>query len=308
MAELPYGSWPSPISASDVARGTLDLMFCATVAAPDGVEVWWLEGRPDSEGRYALMACRPDGSPHEVLGPEWNVRSRIMEYGARAWQRVMVDGQAGTVFSFWDDQRLYLLRDGAATPTPLTSAPTDDVTHMYGDPAPGPDASVLVVRETQREGEVSRSLVMVPLDGSAADDDGRAVVVNDEHHFYGNPRLSPDGHRVSYIAWDHPQMPWDGTVAAVVDVTGDLPASEHVIAGSTTESVLQPEWADAESLYLVSDRSGWWNVYLVSVADGRARHLLDIDEEFAGPLWELGCTSYAVLDDSRLAVAHGRGH
>lgn len=305
---LPYGAWPSPISAADVARGSIDLEFPAAVKAPDGVEVWWLEGRPESEGRSALMRRTPSGEVAEVLSPEWNVRSRIIEYGARCWGRVETPEGGGTVFSFWEDQRLYLLRDGQETPSPLTPAPTDAVTHMYGEPVPGPGATVIAVRETHTRDVVSRCLVQVPLDGSAAQDDDAVVVLNDQHHFYAHPRLSPDGAHVSYIAWEHPQMPWDGTVAAVIELSGTLPAAERVLAGSSTESVLQPEWADDGHLYLVSDRSGWWNLYRCSLSDGSLEPLAARDEEFAGPMWQLGYTSYAVLSDGRLAVTHGKGH
>ena len=303
----PYGEWPSPITAGDVARGALSLTFSAAVGTPQGVEAWWLEGRPESGGRYALMRRSPSGQVHEHLGPDWNVRSRIIEYGARPWARLDSASGPVTVFCSWDDQRLYALRDEADQPEPLTAAPTDHVTHMYGEPVAGPGESVIVVRETHTDGVVSRSLVQIPLDGSGSDDD-RVVVLTDQHHFYANPRLSPDATRVAYIAWDHPQMPWDGTVAAVIDITGSAPAAERVLAGSTTESVLQPEWADSSHLYLVSDRTGWWNLYRCSVADGSMEPLVTRDEEFAGPLWELGYTSYAPLSDGRLAVTHGRGH
>jgi acetyl esterase/lipase len=307
LTTLPYGAWPSPISAADVARGSVDLQFPAAVSTPAGIEVWWLEGRPDRGGRSALMRRSVDGEISVVVEDEWNVRSRIIEYGARAWGRVDTTGGA-TVFCCWDDQRLYLLRDGEQTPAPLTVAPTESVVHMYGEPRTGPGATVVAVRETHVDGVVSRSLVLIPLDGSAATDDDAVIVLNDEHHFYGHPRLSPDGGRVAYIAWDHPQMPWDGTVLSVIDVTGDLPAAERVMTGSTTESVLQPEWVDDDSLYVVSDRSGWWNLYRCALADGSMTALTPRDEEFAAPLWELGYTTYGVLADGRLAVTHGRGH
>jgi dipeptidyl aminopeptidase/acylaminoacyl peptidase len=304
---LPHGSWPSPISAADVASGTLSLEFPALVPAPDDPashEVWWLEGRPQDAGRFALVRRTSDGSVTDVLGPEWSIRSRIIEYGAHPWTRV----PDGTVFCFWDDQRLYLLDDGATDPRPLTVAPTSSTTHMYGEPRPGPAGTVLAVRETHSGDAVSRDLVLVPLDGAAADDDSRVTVVNDEHHFYAHPRLSPDGSKVSYIAWDHPQMPWDGTVAAVVELGTQLPASELVLLGGDTESVMQPEWADDGHLYLVSDRSGWWNLYRLRVADAALEPLAPLEEEFASPLWLLGLTTYGLLDDGRLAVTHGRGH
>lgn len=303
---LPYGSWPSPISAADVATGTLSLEFpgIVTVLDQSAPEIWWLEGRPQEGGRFALVRRTPDGVVADVLGPEWSVRSRIIEYGAHPWTRV----HGGTAFCFWDDQRLYLLPDGAAEPHPLTSAPRENITHMYGEPRPGPDGTLLAVRETRAGDVVSRSLVMIPLDGSASTDDAAITVVNDEHHFYAHPRLSPDGSRVSYIAWDHPQLPWDGTVAAIVDLAHPLPASERVLVGSTSESVMQPEWADDDHLYLSSDRSGWWNLYRLGLNDGLIEPLAPRAEEFSSPLWLLGLTTYGVLADGRLAVTHGRGH
>ncbi len=303
---LPYGSWPSPISAADVASGTLSLAFPGIVPTSDAAaaEIWWLEGRPQDGGRFALVRRASDGTVSDVLGPEWSIRSRIIEYGAHPWTPV----PGGTVFCFWDDQRLYLLPDGATDPQPLTTAPTDDSTHMYGEPRLGPDGTVLAVRETRSGETVRRTLVLVPLDGSAADTDSSVTVVNDQHHFYAHPRLSPDGSKVSYIAWDHPQMPWDGTVAAVVDLEPELPASERVLLGSTSESVMQPEWADDDHLYLVSDRSGWWNLYRLGLTDGTLDPLTPRHEEFSSPLWQLGLTTYGVLADGRLAVTHGRGH
>ncbi len=303
---LPYGSWPSPISAADVASGTLSLAFPGIVptSGAAAAEIWWLEGRPQDGGRFALVRSASDGTVSDVLGPEWSIRSRIIEYGAHPWTRV----PGGTVFCFWDDQRLYLLPDGATDPQPLTTAPADDITHMHGEPRLGPDGTVVAVRETRSGETVSRTLVLVPLDGSAADTDSSVTVVNDQHHFYAHPRLSPDGSKVSYIAWDHPQMPWDGTVAAVVDLEPELPASERVLLGSTSESVMQPEWADDDHLYLVSDRSGWWNLYRLGLTDGTLDPLTPRHEEFSSPLWQLGVTTYGVLADGRLAVTHGRGH
>jgi hypothetical protein len=81
-----------------------------------------------------------------------------------------------------------------------------------------------------------------------------------------------------------------------------------VLLGSTSESVMQPEWADDDHLYLVSARSGWWNLYLLALTDGSLHSLAPRDEEFSSPLWLLGLTTYGVLEDGRLAVTHGNGH
>lgn len=39
--------------------------------------------------------------------------------------------------------------------------------------------------------------------------------------FVSAPRLSPDGKQLAWIAWDHPNMPWDDTVLYLADVTSD---------------------------------------------------------------------------------------
>jgi dipeptidyl aminopeptidase/acylaminoacyl peptidase len=306
---LPYGSWPSPVTAPDIARGSVGLEFPGFVPGPDGEEVWWVESRPSDGGRHALVARRSDGTVTDVLGPQWSPRSRIHEYGARQWAH---DPTSGTVFCFWDDQRLYLLPTGATDPHPLTAAPTDDVTHMYGEPVIAPDgASVWVVRETHRGSgdhpQIERAIVGVPLDGSGADSDDAVRILATGHRFFGFPRPSADGSRIAYVAWDHPQMPWDGTLLYVADVSAEGGSNARVLAGSTTESVLQPEWADDTHVYAVSDRSGWWNLYRFGVDDGSVHPLCAREEEFAGPLWLLGFTTYGVLDDGTLAVLHGLG-
>jgi len=301
--EFPYGTWSSPISAADVAAGGVGLYFPGLVPTSVGLETWWLEERQSHDGRHALVKRLGDGELHDVIGPQWSPRSRIMEYGALPWCNVE---NIGTVFCFWDDQRLYLMGEDSSTPTPLTPAGDEHTSHMYGEPIVGPVGFVIAIRESHQAGVVTRNLVMVPLDGSAASDDSQIKVLNDEHHFYAWPRLSPNGHRVSYVAWDHPAMPWDSTVIAVVDIA-DTSQREVKLAGGRDESLLQPEWVDDDTLYCLSDRSGWWNLHSLTVSSAVLTPLCPREEEFGLPLWELGETNYAVLADGRLAVAHGRG-
>src|SRR5262249_5893654 len=112
---IPYGAWPSPITAADTARGAISLSFPAIV----GDEVWWTESRPDEAGRQTVMRAGPDGAPVNVLPAPWNARTRVHEYGGRSW--LAVPGQGGTdqpapalVFANFADQRLYRLDPGAA--------------------------------------------------------------------------------------------------------------------------------------------------------------------------------------------------
>ena len=130
-------------------------------------------------------------------------------------------------------------------------------------------------------------------------------------HFYAFPAPSPDGTRLAWICWDHPRMPWDGTELRVAALDGAEPVSDkrsaasRLMGGETARCRFWPPvWRDDRSLYVISDRSGWWNLY---VADLLAfpRALCPREEEFASPLWQLGLRPYAVRGDGRLAVAYG---
>lgn len=300
----PYGTWISPITAADVAKGGVHLGWPGFASTPRGEEIWWEEGRPTAGGRAALVAEAADGTHRDVLNPDWNLRSRIHEYGARPW--VYVPG-AGVVFTFWDDQRLYV-HDETGDPRPLTVAPTDNIRHMYGEPVVAPDGlSVIAVRETHRGSDIDRAIVRVPLDGSASENDEAVAVLASGHRFFAFPRPSADGAHLAYTAWDHPQMPWDGALLYVADLDGSVASNHRVLAGSTTESLMQPEWADDTHVYAVSDRSGWWNIYRFGIDDGSVTAVAPRDEEFSTPLWLLGFTTYGVLGDGRIAAIHGVG-
>ncbi len=301
----PYGEWHSPIDGADVARKQVGLAFPVI----DAAGVWWQESRPEEGGRIAVVRQGPDGTrtKHELLPMPWNARTRVHEYGGKSYLPL----PDGFVFANFADQRLYRYA-GSGAPEPLTPAPDEETADRFADfvVSPGGD-EVWCVRERHGAGaRITRAIVAVPLDGSGADDPAAIRVLVSGSDFYAYPAPSPDGTRLAWICWDHPRMPWDGTELRVAALDGAGPASDkaqqQLLMGCETESVLAPVWRDDRSLYVISDRSGWWNLY---VADLLAfpRALCPRDEEFAGPLWQLGLRPYAVLGDGRLAVAHGTG-
>ena len=57
-------------------------------------------------------------------------------------------------------------------------------------------------------------------------------------------------------------MPWDGTELWLGQLNGDGSMAERqLIAGGETRSIYQPQWSPDGTLYFVSDRTGWWNLY-----------------------------------------------
>ena len=109
------------------------------------------------------------------------------------------------------------------------------------------------------DGQPLAAIVDVPLDG-----DREPTVLVDGPDFLAAPRLSPDGARLAWLEWDHPDMPWDATRLRVAPILedGTLGPSE-LAAGGPEESIVQPEWSPDGILHLVSDRSGWWNLYRI---------------------------------------------
>ncbi|MEU0136944.1 prolyl oligopeptidase family serine peptidase [Streptomyces sp. NPDC006296] len=309
-----YGTWPSPIDAALTAAQDGRPEFVGTV----GDEVWWTEPRPAEGGRRALVRRRADGTTGSVLPAPWNPRSRVIEYGGTPWAGApREEGGPLVVFVHFPDQRLYAWApDGPDEPWPLT--PVSDVGGglRWVDPQVRPECGEVwcVLEEFTGEAptDVRRVIAAVPLDGSAAADRGAVrELTDDRNRFVTGPRLSRDGRRVAWIAWDHPRMPWDGTLVKTAEVTPDGTfTGTRTLAGGPDESVVQVEWDRDGSLLLVSDTAGWWELHRIGpdAAAGPAVRLCPArDEEFGGALWRIGLRWFQVLDNGLVAVVHGRG-
>jgi dipeptidyl aminopeptidase/acylaminoacyl peptidase len=302
----PYGEWPSPIPASSLTGGARRLGFPLLV----GDEVWWAEDRPAEGGRTTVMACRPGGAPVELLPAPWGVRSRVHEYGGRAFLAITTRKGPALVFANLADQRLYRLDPGQREPRPLTGVPASPAGLRYADlQVPGDGSEIWCVREHHRDGDLERAIVAVPVDGSAATDPAAVREVVEGSRFLANPRLSPDGSRLAWLAWDHPNMPWDGTELRVGLLGDGRVTSFSTVLGGPAEAVFQPEWDGDTHLFAVSDRTGWWNLYRVPAPGvaGEPTPLYPAQEEFGAPLWQLGIATYGRLGDGRLLCLHGPG-
>ncbi|MCX7754012.1 MAG: S9 family peptidase [Anaerolineales bacterium] len=285
----PYGSWKSPITTEVMTAKTIGLMQ----ASLDGNDVYWLESRPLEGGRNALVKAVPGAEPVECLPPEFNVRTRVHEYGGGAY--AVFDGVI--FFVNFKDQRLYRLTPGGA-PEALTPAEG----YRYADFAldRARNRLICVCEDHIGGGEPVNTLVAVPLSGGSS---GEVLVSGFD--FFSNPRLSPDGTQLCYLTWNHPNMPWDGTTLWVARIgeDGALGQSKPV-AGGKAESIFQPEWSPEGVLHFVSDRTGWWNLYRLNGDEAEA--LYPAEAEFGMPQWVFGMRTYAFLGARELACAFTR--
>jgi len=292
VKEAPYGSWSSPISSELVAAtGAIWARFERPEPAEEGV--YWLESRPD-EGRTVLVSKPWGGEVVDAVPAGFNVRTSVHEYGGSAYFR------HGTTLFFtnFNDQRLYRLDSVGSEPRPITPEPPAPKSLRYADGVVTPDGgSVICVRERHESEEVVNELVALPSDGSA-----EPAVIASGHDFYSDPRISPDGSRLAWMSWDHPQMPFVGTDLWVADPSGSDP--RHV-AGGESESIFAPQWSPDGTLHFVSDRSGWWNLY--RERDGAVEAVAPVEAELGWMQWVFGQSSYAFLPDGRIACIVNRG-
>ena len=289
----PYGSWKSSITAELI---TANEIILARPLFSSGY-LYWLEGRPLEGGRNVVVRRDPTGAVTDVIPDPLSARSRAHEYGGGTW----IPGGDRVFFTEDSSQRLYRVTREEA-PTPITPEPPTPGSIRYADLSMTPDGdSLVVVREVHgNEQDVVNDLVIVAADGSLGP---RSLTAGRD--FYSFPRVSPNGKRFLWTSWDHPQMPWDGTDLWVADLTPDgLSVAQHV-AGGVKESIFQPVWGDDDTIYFISDRSGWWNLY--AFHGGGTRALVPMQAEFGEPQWVFGLSRYALIEGGRLACVYTQG-
>ena len=325
MAERPYGTWPSPITADLIVAGAVSI----GEAAVGMVDVWWAEGRPEEGGRVQIVRHRPGGERVDVLPEGFAARTRVHEYGGGAWWL----HQGDLVFANWEDQRLWRLDDGADHPFALTPEPTRHHGERYADGRFTADAHwVVCVRERHPEPSGSDDAPAEPVNEIVAvwsrprDDVREPTVLVRGPDFVAAPRPSPDGRHLAWFQWNHPDMPWDGTELHVAEIhtvaDGERRVSigpSVVVAGSRDEAITQPEWDEDGSLLFLSDRTDWWNLYRLDAEQVEAAiragadaprpeptAVATIDAEIGVPHWVFDQSRYAVLGDGRVLVAFAR--
>jgi len=289
---VPYGAWKSPIT-SDVVTSSI-----VSLGAPqlDGEWAYWTEGRPTENGRTVIVRAAPGGAIEDVTSTPFNVRTRVHEYGGGAF---LVD-RGEIFFSNFDDDRLYRQIEHGP-PTPITAEKEWRYADFVADHV---HDRLIAVREDHTDPSHEAVNTLVALDRRG---EREQMVLASGNDFYSSPRISPDGAQLAWLTWNHPNMPWDGCElwVAAFDPDGRL-ASAARVAGGDAESIFQPEWSPDGSLYFVSDRSGWWNLY--RLRNGETTQMTDLEAELGVPQWVFGRSTYAILSPQHiLGIVHRDG-
>ncbi|WP_292827569.1 prolyl oligopeptidase family serine peptidase [Microbacterium sp.] len=285
-----FGSWQSPLTARAVTAATPRIEGARFV----GADVWWGESVAEQAGRTAVRRRTADGDVLDVLPPPWNARSRVHEYGGGAWTATD-DGIL--LFVEKSDQCVWALEPGEE---PRVLTPADHGMRFGG--LTWQSGQLLAIRETHSGAAVPhRDIVRIALDGSGV------TSLVDDSDFLAHPALSPTGHHLAWIAWNHPDMPWDRAEVRVGRLEDGIVAEWTTIAGEDS-SPLQPTWADDDHLLYADDSTGRWNLWCEHLSAGLERHpVAPADADTGGPLWVLGTRWFARLHDGRIVAVRTNG-
>src|SRR5437016_7842109 len=287
----PYGSWKSPITADLIVKESIGLGQLKM----DGDDVYWIEMRPSEGGRQVIVRRTIAAQNIDVTPREFNARTRVHEYGGGDY----VAHNATVYFANFADQQIY--KQSAESAPRIISKDSVDSSVRYADTVVDErrDRIISIREDHRREGrEAVNELVALPNDGN-----GEAKVLISGRDFYSSPRISPDGSRLAWLAWNHPSMPWDGCELWIgkFDDDGTI-VDQRLIAGGPRESIFQPEWSPNGVLHFVSDRTGWWNLYRYQ--DGEIIHLLRMEAEFGQAQWFFGMCTYDFDGSDRIVAAY----
>ena len=281
MKVAPYGSWLSPLASDRVVAQSLRL----SEPRLDGEHSYWIEGRPAEGGRCVLVRRDANGALNDLLPAGCSVRSRVNEYGGGSYAV-----RAGRVCFVNDPEQCLHTLDGDA-PRRLTRPDGRRYADLAFDPARS--RLLCVCEDHGKPGEPVTTLVAVDLR------DGRMQTLARGADFYATPTPSPDGSRVAWIEWRHPDMPWDSTALVLARVGDDGLLHDVLRIAGDGESIQQPAWHGGV-LYFISDRDGWWNLWRWTGA--QAEQVTRAHAELAGAPWVSGSVSYAVSEGAVLGA------
>lgn len=274
MQTKAYGSWNTPISSDMVVEKShaIDRVHV------DKTSIYWTERLPEDNGRVALKKFHSKGII-EALPNTTNVRTKAHEYGGKCFTV-----QNGTIyFVSYKDQQLYMLSQDKLRQ--ITDLPDYRFADFVVDQS---GRYIYSVAETHTNGTVENSLICVDTKLS------NVIQIASGYDFYMCPRISQDGKKITWVSWNQPNMPWDGSELWIADIEGSSLSNATLVAGGISEAIVDPLFSDDGHLYYISDKSGWWNFYRLE--NEQSKPICPKELEFGRPMWVFGDSTYCFVN------------
>jgi len=284
---LSYGSWKSPITSELIVSKTIGIGSIKI----SGENIYWLEKRPQERGRNVITGYFERAGIKNITPKSVSVRNKVHEYGGGAYTV-----EKNTIyFSNYQDGRIYQQLINKQ-PQPLTSKTKQRYADIIVDTARKRLICICEDHERSNE-EIHNSIVTISLST------GKVNTLVSGNDFFSSPTLSPNGKKLAWLSWDHPNMPWDSTYLWLADLGDQCIGEPQLIAGGESESICEPKWSEDGQLYFSSDRTNWWNIYRLNQA-GKVEILHQMAAEFAYPHWVFGLSTYGFVGKNRLVCAY----
>lgn len=235
---------------------------------PDGM-IGWLEHAPDAGGQQVFCYVQ-SGVLHRSMGAGVSIRSRVNEYGGRAWafygDGIIYVEEATQQLYYWgvfsqQTPRLWAGQAGAC----------------YCEPCVVGDGSVVVI-ETWHD--IHRIVHF--------DAEGKRSVLREGDDFYAGLALSVDN-ELAWVSWQHPHQPWTETSLWFGIIDGQALSTTSCIKAAAS-SIQMPSFAANSDVLFLDDREGFWQLYRFAGGEVRGinRPLIDM----ANAPWQSGIMQY----------------
>lgn len=201
----------------------------------------------------------------DVLPAEYSAMSTVHEYGGGSF----TTAPNGTlIFTNHPTNGVFSLHPGSGEIKTIVS-PNPQVRFGNFNVCPISEQWILAVQEIHKDNLVINTAVAINAQT------GDITTIAEGADFYQHVQFSPDGKKVCWTQWNHPDMPWTGSILYTADWEEGQILKGLVVSGKAgVESICQPRWGPDGTLFFVSDKTGYWQLYRLEQGTTTARLVL----------------------------------
>lgn len=281
-----YGFWESPIDATVIASKSISF----TDLHVDNDIIYWGESRPNEKGRTVIVSYHPDNTYRDETSEEYSVGTMVHGYGGGAFlvqdkQIYFANAKDGIVYH--KDLRTSLI-------TPIT-LPFEG---RYADFSVDPRHEYLYCirkNDALKKQFPPTELVRIHIQSKETE------VLFSGYDFYSSPSISPDGKKIVWLQWNHPNMPWDENELVIAELNSKNEIlNTKIIENKIKGAFYQPTWSPDNKLFVAFDGNKYWNLY--KLENSSLTCILQKSADFGRPMWISGTRTFAFINSEEIFV------